>query len=121
MNTRAPMPLPPSPVDELVDAWREAKDRHARLESRWPLIRLVLWPTALAAIVLIAVNAHGPLAWIPAVVATAGIVGAIVHTSLMNQAASDIAEAWTGLREHTGLTDSELELLVQDDEIEEVA
>jgi hypothetical protein len=59
----APSPLPPSPVDDLVAAYRAADDRNARLDGRSPFVRLVIWPCAALAVILIGANVHGPLAW----------------------------------------------------------
>jgi hypothetical protein len=102
----------PSVVDQLVDAWRTADDRYGRLNGRWPLVRLVMWPAALVAVALLVTDSSG-LA--PVMLTLAGLLVAGVHIERMHRADVALAQAWDRLADHTGLPDEELVYLVRDD------
>jgi hypothetical protein len=105
----------PSKVDQLVGAWRNANDRYGRLNGRWPLVRLVMWPAALLTVVLLAT---GSSASAPALLALAGLVVTGVHIERVNRADIALVKAWDDLADYTGLSDEELVRLVRDDDEE---
>ncbi len=109
----AQTPLSPSPVDVLVTAWRDADDRYGRLNGRWPLVRLVMWPAALVAVVMLAA---GSSALVPALLTLAGLLVAGVHIERMRRADDALAQAWDDLADYTNLSDEELVRLVLDDD-----
>lgn len=112
----APSPLPPSPVDVLVTAWRDTNDRYSRLNDRWPLVLdLVMWPAALAAVVLLVI---GSSALIPALLTLAGLLVAGVHIERMRRADVARAQTWDDLAVYTGLSDEDLAHLVREDDAE---
>lgn len=111
----APSPLVPTPLDVLVTACRNADDRSSRLNGRWPLVRLVTWPAALAAVVLLAT---GSSALVPALLTLAGLLVAGVQLERMRRADVASAQAWDDLAVYTGLSGEELLRLVRLDDAE---
>lgn len=109
--TPAPSPMAPSRVDELVNAWRTADVRNARLNGAWPVVRLIMWPCALVAMVMLAADAAFDVA------ATLGVVALVVavgYTEALRLADVALAKAWDAVEDYTGLTGSDLVRLLTD-------
>jgi hypothetical protein len=102
-------PIPATHVDELIAAWRDADAHYGRLDHRWPLVRLVMWPATAVAVVLLAVHST---AVIPGLITLATLVGGCVYVARIRRADKAVARTWTALASYTGLSDDQLVHLV---------
>jgi hypothetical protein len=101
-----------SEVDRLVDEWRTCADRYQRLDGRWPIVRLVMWPAAVVATGLLIT---GSSAMLPALMTGWTLVFAFGYMERLRAADVASSRAWEAIREYTGLSDAEVDLLVRDD------
>jgi hypothetical protein len=113
MTAAAPSPFVPSQVDVLVTAWRDADSRYARLNGAWPVVRLIMWPCALVAMVMLAAGAAFDVA------ATLGVVALVVaagFSEALRLAEVALAKAWDAVADHTGLSGADLVRLLTDND-----
>lgn len=103
-----------SPVDELVSTWRAAHARYATVVSYWRRVRLVMWPAAVVAIVVLLTNSRNLAAALASVLSLIGFAAAFVCVGKLLRASSAEGRAWAALREHTGLSDAELGRVLAD-------
>jgi hypothetical protein len=114
--TAAPSPLTPSAVDVLVTAWRDADARSASLNGAWPVVRWIMWPCALVAMVMLVVGVHGTAADVAATLGLVALVVAAGFSEALRLADGALAKAWDAVADYTGLSGADLVRLLTDDD-----